>query len=120
MEEKIREITVNNFKLDLERQVHDTSAAANTSIEANTSSTSPRPRRSIETMNISIEDKLTASSQKISQQSNERKNRRLSTFDERRRQSYWGVTHDKQTMTDPVGMFKARRYSNNLGNLFKL
>lgn len=82
LEEKIREITINN--LNLERQSLNTSG--NTSMDmANTSSSSPRPRKSLDALNIS----------------DKRKNRRLSTFDERR----CGITQEKETMTDPMSKF---------------
>ncbi|XP_059220425.1 centromere-associated protein E [Stomoxys calcitrans] len=99
LEEKLREITINNLKMDVEKQTTDTSA--NTSLEGNNGS--PRPRRSLESMNTSIEDKISVClPQKKIQQSNERKNRRLSSFDERRRQSHWSISNDKETMTDPI------------------
>ncbi|XP_075152200.1 CENP-meta [Haematobia irritans] len=99
LEEKMREITINNLKMDMERQATETSA--NTSIEGNQSG-SPRPRRSLESMNTSIDDKISVSQpQKKSQQMNERKNRRLSSFDQRRRNSDWATTTEKETMTDP-------------------
>ncbi|XP_073825611.1 CENP-meta isoform X2 [Musca autumnalis] len=80
LEEKIREITITN--LNMEKQNMNTSSA-NTSMDtANTSSNSPRTRRSLDTSAIS----------------DKRKNRRLSTFDERR----CGITEEKETMTDPV------------------
>lgn len=111
LEEKLKDITVRNFEQDLQRQAID--ATANNSIDSN-SSYSPRGRWSLERMgsgadikiaNTSVEDKLSAKQQKISTTA-ERKNRRLSTHDERRRQSYWGVSHDKETMTDPMGKFR--------------
>ncbi|KAI8125882.1 hypothetical protein FF38_07584 [Lucilia cuprina] len=108
LEDKLREITVRNFEQDLQRQAID--ATANTSIDSNTSY-SPKGRRSLERMggvmgsdfkaNVSIEEKLSAMQQKNSTTA-ERKNRRISTHDERRRQSYWGAAHDKETMTEPV------------------
>ncbi|KAM7353936.1 CENP-meta isoform 2-T2 [Cochliomyia hominivorax] len=109
LEEKLREITIRNFEQDLQRQAID--ATANTSMDSNTSTYSPRGRRSLErrgadsgeikSANISIEEKLCAIQQKNSTTA-ERKNRRLSTHDERRRQSYWGAAHDKETMTEPM------------------
>ena len=51
-----------------------------------------------------MEDKISAKHNKASQNDIvERKNRRLSTHDERRRQSVWIETSDVNTMTDPIG-----------------
>lgn len=96
----------------MQRQAID--ATANISGDLNKSA-SPKGRRSQERLsagggeikfaNISIEEKLSAIQQKNST-TTERKNRRLSTHDERRRQSFWGASHDKVTMTDPVGVLK--------------
>lgn len=102
----MREFTVRNFEQDLQRQLID--ATANTSGDL----TSPKGRRSQERLsgggeirfaNTSIEEKLSAIQQKNTTTA-ERKNRRLSTHDERRRQSYWGAAHDKETMTEPIGL----------------
>lgn len=109
LEEKLRELTVRNFEQDLQRQTMDTFlATANNSFESNTSF-SPRGRKSLERAgtietkaNLSVEEKLM---QQKNATTAERKNRRLSTHDERRKQSCFGVTHEKETMTDPVGKY---------------
>ena len=97
----------------MQRQAID--ATANISGDLNKSA-SPKGRRSQERLsagggeikfaNISIEEKLISAIQQKNSTTTERKNRRLSTHDERRKQSFWGASHDKETMTDPVGMLK--------------
>ncbi|XP_061388628.1 centromere-associated protein E [Musca vetustissima] len=91
LEGKIREITINNLNMD--RQ--NLNISGNTSMDfVNTSSNSPRPRKSLDASDIS----------------GKRKNRRLSTFDERR----CGIEQEKGTMTDPQEPCKCEELDRKL------
>uniref|UniRef100_A0A1A9UXB9 Centromere-associated protein E n=1 Tax=Glossina austeni TaxID=7395 RepID=A0A1A9UXB9_GLOAU len=103
LEVHIKEIMLKNLKEEVGKPSHD----SNTSIDFNLSH-SPRSSRHSFEGNISPDQNVRQSKLNVSDNVEhknkiiERKNRRSSVHDERRRQSYWGVMHDKETMTIPA------------------
>ncbi|KAH8279970.1 hypothetical protein KR054_012554 [Drosophila jambulina] len=92
LEEK--QCILNDIVTKLEAELSTLQALkTNSSFESNTSSSSA-PRKSL--------DRNSTSSKSAGFESEMRKSRRLSAYDEHRRQSYWNDVRDCGTMTDPV------------------
>ncbi|XP_032595275.1 kinesin-like protein KIN-7I isoform X2 [Drosophila grimshawi] len=93
LEEKI--CTTEEILKKLESDLRAKANGSNLSFDSNSSSTSSAPRKSL--------DRETNHPRKsISSESELRKNRRISTHDEWRRQSYWNDSRHVACMTDPV------------------
>ncbi|KAL9928266.1 CENP-meta isoform 1-T1 [Glossina fuscipes fuscipes] len=104
LEAHIKQIVVKTLKEEIGKPTHD----SNSSIDSNLSH-SPRSSRHSFEGNLSPDQNVRQSKLNVSVDNAEhknkiieRKNRRSSVHDERRRQSYWGAMHDKETMTIPA------------------
>ncbi|KAH8395406.1 hypothetical protein KR215_000569 [Drosophila sulfurigaster] len=95
LEEKLS--STNEIVQKLEMDLKSKSNCSNISFDSTTSNTSPAPRKSLD-RDHHIPRKSIISESEV------RRNRRISTHDERR-QSYWNDSRHVACMTDPVGKF---------------
>ncbi|XP_030240036.1 kinesin-like protein KIN-7I [Drosophila navojoa] len=93
LEEKL--CTTTEILKKLEAELRIKSNGSNTSFDSSASSTSPGARRS-------VDRDLNQPRKSVSIDSEVRRNRRISTHDERRRQSYWNDCRHVGCMTDAV------------------
>ncbi|XP_017859392.1 PREDICTED: kinesin-like protein KIN-7I isoform X1 [Drosophila arizonae] len=93
LEEKL--CTTTEILKKLEAELRMKTNGSNTSFDSSASSTSPGARRS-------VDRDFNQPRKSVSIDSEVRRNRRISTHDERRRQSYWNDCRHVGCMTDPV------------------
>ncbi|KAH8306758.1 hypothetical protein KR044_012579 [Drosophila immigrans] len=110
LEEKL--CTTNEIVQKLEMDLRNKINSSNISFDSTTSNTSPAPRKSLDRDHHQPRKSLISESEV-------RRNRRISTHDERR-QSYWNDSRHVACMTDPVGMWAFFAYPDTNCNCTEL